>query len=94
MKYQKRPHLFDIKRAIDENDDEYAEYKHDQVVKITVAYYIGNVQSPGDCWIASYLDSNNGCIFDEEYDTLDEFYKWNTCFSKDIFQIDFEKSIA
>ena len=50
--------------------------------------------SPGDCWIAEYLDSNNRCIFDEEYDTLEEFYKWNDCFSKEIFKITLEEGIA
>ena len=94
MKYQKQPDLFYIKKAIDEHDDENAEYKHDQVVKITVAYYIGNSMSPGDCWIASYLNKDKGCIFDDCYQTLEEFYKWNDCFSKDIFKIDFEESIA
>jgi hypothetical protein len=94
MKYQKKPKLFYIHRAIEENDNPYCEYKHDQVVKITVAYYCGNPFSPGDCWIAEYLDSNNRCIFDEEYDTLEEFYKWNDCFSKDIFKITLEEGIA
>ena len=94
MKYKKPTRLFYIQRAIEENDDSNCEYKHDQVVKITVAYYCGNPMSPGDCWIAEYLDSNNSCIFDEEYDTLEEFYKWNDCFSKDIFSIDFEEGIA
>jgi hypothetical protein len=94
MKIEKRPKLFYIKRAIEENADENCEYKHSHVNKITVAYYIGNEIFPGDCWNASYLDSNRNCIFDEEYNTLEEFYKWNTCFSKDIFQIDFVEGIA
>jgi hypothetical protein len=50
--------------------------------------------SPGDCWIASYLDDKDRCIFDDCYQTLEEFYKWNDCFSKDIFSIDFEEGIA
>ena len=94
MKYQKKPDLFYIKRAIDEHEDEYAEYKHDQVKRITVAHYCGNPMSPGDCWIASYLDDKDRCIFDDCYQTLEEFYKWNDCFSKDIFSIDFEEGIA
>ena len=89
-----KPNLFYIKRAIDRNDDCDNEYTHDQVKRITVAYYIGNDTSPNDCWIAEYLDDDNGCIFDECYETLEEFYKWNTCFSKDIFEIDFVEGIA
>ena len=94
MKFVKKPDLFYIKQAIDDHDDPEAEYKHDQVKKISVGYYIGNPMSPGDCWIASYLDENNLCIFDDCYQTLEEFYKWNDCFSNLIFQIDFEEGIA
>jgi hypothetical protein len=95
MFHKKEPRLYYIKQAIEENDDPYAEYKHDQITEILVAYHIGNAMFPGDCWIADYLSGGiNNCIFDECYETLEEFYKWNTCFSTDIIHIEFEEGIA
>jgi hypothetical protein len=94
MKYERKPNLFYIKRAIEENDDPDEEYKHDQVKQIYVAYYYGNPMFPGDCWIADYSSGGISCMFNDCYDTLEEFWEWNDCFSKDIIHIDFEEGIA
>ena len=68
--------------------DTWGDYKHDQVTKVYVNYYEGNERYPGDCWIAAYYLDDKYPSFYENYDSLEDFWKLNECFSKEIIEIE------
>ena len=63
------------------------DYKHEQVTQITVVEY-HDYKTSTYCWIAEYFTDGKCVSFDETYDTLEDFWKWNDCFSKDIIFVE------
>ena len=59
-----------------------------KVTNISVVFYIGNEKSPGNCWVANYCDDEPGVLFQNCYDTIEEFSADNDCFSAEIITIE------